>query len=114
MEPKKIQFEGHNYLIVHLYSEHQYGYRAHYLVFTNNQKYAASIAQELCGYGNVDSESLHNMKYKRNPTMENALRPYCNTKFVEDNIFDGYCDDPNFPVDKGSYYQVDYREPYDD
>ena len=83
----KIVCGGNNYLIVHLYDDCFYGRKSVYNVLTNNQKWCGSLIPELCGYNNVDSEGIHNMNYKRNPTIINALKPYYKVDFIEDNFY---------------------------
>ena len=114
----KIVCGGNNYLIVHLYDDCFYGRKSVYNVLTNNQKWCGSLIPELCGYNNVDSEGIHNMNYKRNPTIINALKPYYKVDFIEDNFYQTVYDLTNlikdFPVDTDSYYKLEYIEPYDD
>ena len=113
MKTKKIQFEGYNYLVIHLYNENQYGHRAYYNVLTNNPKYCASLLPELCGYkSDLDNEGLHDLRYKREPTPYNAFRPYYKAKFVEDNMYETICPvEKDFQVDRDSYYSFEYVEP---
>lgn len=116
MEATKIEFEGHNYLVHHLYSENNYGRKSVYHVLTNNQKWCGSIIPELCGYANVQSKGEHDIAYKHNPTMTNALKPYYTVDFVEDNLYQvGFnLRNLDFKVDTDSYYVFTYVEPYDD
>ena len=72
---------------------------------------------ELCLISNFcqlfPKKGEHDILYKREPTMTNAMKPYYTVDFKEDNMYvmanlDG------FDVDVDSYYVFTYKEPYDD
>ena len=116
---EKIQYQGHNYLVDHIYSENRYGIRRTYHVLTNNPNWACGFMNEVVGYPNIMSEAEHNILYKKEPTMANAFKPYWKCEFVEDDWYEKYQPiDPmilkRFPVDTDSYYVFTYIEPYDD
>lgn len=117
-QAKKIEYGGHNYLVHHMYSENDYGYKSVYHVLTNNQKWCGSIIAELCGYPDVDTKGEHELNYKRNPSMLTALKPYYTVDFREDDMYEKHYDlgelVKEFPVDTDSYYVFTYVEPYDD
>ena len=117
-EAKKIEYNGFNYLVHHLYSDNFYGRKSVYHVLTNNQKWCGSIIPELCGYPNCASKGEHNMVYKKNPTIQNALKPYYTVDFTDDKMYAEHYDLEDlveeFPVDLDSYYVFTYIEPYDD
>lgn len=114
----KYQFEGHNYLVHHLYSDCFYGRKSVYHILTNNQKWCGSLLPELCGYPNAQSKGEHDMNYKRNPSVFNALKPYYTVEFIEDKMYEEHYDLEDlvkeFPIDTDSYYVFTYIEPYDD
>lgn len=118
MEATKIQYNGHNYLVNHLYNDNFYGRKSVYHVLTNNQKWCGSLIPELCGYPNVKSKGEHDLNYKRNPSMLTALEPYYTVEFTEDNFYElAYNTEKlkkEFEVDTDSYYVFTYVEPYDD
>lgn len=118
MEATKIQYNGHNYLVHHLYSDCFYGRTSVYHILTNNQKWCGSIIAEICGYPNVQSKEEHDINYKRNPTMANAFKPYYTIDFKEDDFYEKAFDTEalkkEFEVDTDSYYVFTYKEPYDD
>ena len=118
MEAKKIEYEGHNYLVVSVSHDPFYGRKDVYHVLTNNQKWCGSIIAELCGFPNVESKGLHDLNYKRNPSMLTALKPYYTVEFKEDNMYEKSFDMEaalkGFNVDTDSYYEFVYKEPYDD
>lgn len=109
----KIEYNSFNYLVHNVVNENHYGRRRTYHVLTNNPKWCGSLLPEICGYPNVQSKGEHDINYKRNPTMQNALNPYYTIDFVEDNMYVDY-NDPTFKVDVDSYYRFTYIEPYDD
>ena len=115
---KEVQYDGYNYLVIKVDYYPLYGRETTYHVLTNNQKYAGSILNKVVGYPNVDSKGEHAMRYKQNPTIENALRPFYDVKFVEDDLYEQHYDlsdlQDTFPVDTDSYYVFTYKEPYDD
>ena len=114
----KIQYNGHNYLVHHLYTDCYYGRESVYHVLTNNQKWCGSIIPELCGFPNVESKGEHDINYKHNPSMLTALKPYYTVDFKEDKMYEEHYDleelVKEFPVDLDSYYVFTYKEPYDD
>lgn len=118
MEGTKIQYNGHNYLVHHLYSDCFYGRKSVYHVLTNNQKWCGSIIPEICGYHNVMSKGERDIKYKRNPSIEIALQPYYTVEFKEDDFYEKNWDTEKlkkeFDVDTDSYYVFVYKRPYDD
>lgn len=116
MEAKVIEYNGHKYLVIHLYTDCYYGRKSVYHVLTDNQKWCGSIIPELCGFSKVESKGEHDLNYKRNPTMENALKPYYTVDFVEDKMYEEHYEGikEEFGVDTDSYYVFTYKEPYDD
>ena len=114
----KIEYEGYNYLVHHLYTDNNYGKKAVYHVLTNNPKWCASLIPELCGYPNIESKAEHDFNYKKCPTIENSLKPYYIVKFLEDRTYYDRYDIQaaldGFEVDTDSYYVFQYIEPYDD
>ena len=114
----KIQYNGHNYLVHHLYTDCYYGRTSVYHVLTNNPKWCGSIIAELCGFPNAESKGEHDINYKRNPSMLTAFKPYYTVDFVEDKMYEEHYDLEDlvkeFPVDLDSYYVFTYKEPYDD
>ena len=114
----KIEYEGHNYLVQHVSHDPFYGRKDVYHVLTNNQKWCSSLIPELCGYHNVMSKGEKDIKYKQNPSIEIALKPYYIVNFKEDSFYDDNYDTEalkhEFPVDTDSYYELIYKEPYDD
>ena len=118
MEARKIEYNGHNYLINHLYTDTYYGRKSVYHVLTNNQKWCGSLIPELCGFPNVESKGEHDLNYKRNPSMLTALKPYYTVDFKQDDMYEKHFDMKSaldgFEVDIDSYYELVYKEPYDD
>jgi len=118
MEATKIQYNGHNYLVHHLYTNPYYGRESVYHVLTNNQKWAGGIINEICGFPNVMSKGEHDILYKREPTITNALKPYYTVDFKQDDMYEKQFDMKaaldGFEVDTDSYYELVYKEPYDD
>ena len=115
MEATKLEYNGHNYLVHHLYTDNYYGRKSVYHVLTNNQKWCGSIINELCGYPNVESKGEHDLNYKRNPSILTALKPYYTVDFVQDDMYKGVKEVlDGFEVDDDSYYVFTYKEPYDD
>ena len=118
MEATKIQYNGHNYLVHHLYTNPYYGRESVYHVLTNNQKWAGGIINEICGFPNAMSKGEHDILYKREPTITNALKPYYTVEFKQDDMYEKHFDMKaaldGFEVDTDSYYVFTYKEPYDD
>ena len=118
MGATKVEYNGFNYLINHLYSDCHYGRKSVYHVLTNNQKWCGSLIPELCGYPNVMSKGEKDILYKREPTFVNAMKPYYTVDFVEDDMYEKHFDMKEalagFNVDTDSYYVFTYVEPYDD
>ena len=113
MEYTKLEYNGYNYLVHHLYTDCYYGRKSVYHVLTNNQKWCGSLIPGICGFPNAMSKGEHDILYKKEPTMTNAMKPYYTVDFKEDNMYvmanlDG------FDVDVDSYYVFTYKEPYDD
>ena len=83
---------------------------------TDNPKWCANHLPKIVGYPNVENKGLHDLNYKRNPTMENALKPYYQVEVKEDGKYIGREDlnSPSFPVDLDFYYEFTYVRPYDD
>ena len=118
MEARKIEYNGHNYLIVYVSHDPYYGRKDVYHVLTNNQKWCGSIIPELCGFPDVESKGEHDLNYKRNPSMLTALKPYYTVDFKQDDMYEKHFDMKaaldGFEVDTDSYYEFVYNEPYDD
>jgi len=114
MEAKKIEYNGYNYLVVHVSHDPYYGRKSVYHVLTNNQKWCGSIIPYLCGFPNAESKGEHDINYKRNPSILTALKPYYTVDFVEDKRYERYDLGDEFPIDTDSYYVFTYIEPYDD
>ena len=115
MEATKLQYNGFNYLIHHLYTDCTYGKKSVYHVLTNNQKWCGTLLPEICGYPNVESKGHHDVRYKNNPTITNALKPYYTVDTSEDNTYSNLNTElMNFDVDTDFYYIFTYIEPYDD
>ena len=114
----KVELNGYNYLVIHLGTDLFYGKKSVYHVLTNNQKWCGNIIPDLCGYPKAESKGVHDVRYKREPTITNALRPYYTVDFVEDNLYQLLLDceslKKKFDVDTDSYYVFTYIEPYDD
>jgi hypothetical protein len=118
MEARKIEYNGHNYLINHLYTDTYYGRKDVYHVLTNNQKWCGSLIPELCRFPDVESKGEHDLNSKRNPSMLTALKPYYTVDFKQDDMYEKHFDMKaaldGFEVDLDSYYVFTYKEPYDD
>ena len=56
MEATKIEYNGHNYLVIHVSHDPYYGRESVYHVLTNNQKWAGGIINEICGFPNAMSK----------------------------------------------------------
>lgn len=113
-----IQYNGYNYLVHHVSSDPYYGRKDIYHVLTNNPKWCGSLIPEICGYPNVMSKGEKDIAYKNNPSIIIALKPYYTVDFKEDRLYEEHYDLEealkNFPVDTDSYYELVYKEPYDD
>lgn len=118
MEAKKIEYNGHNYLVVYVSHNPYYGRKDIYHVLTNNQKWCGSLIPELCGFPNVESKGEHDINYKNNPSMLTALKPYYTVDFKQNDMYEKHFDMKaaldGFEVDVDSYYEFVYKEPYDD
>ena len=106
-----LEFEGHNYIVLHKYSTHQYTRKSVYHILTNNQKYCGAIINDIAGYSEVEPKWLHDERYEKNPCFENYLKPYYEVEFVEGDKYKG-CDVEC--VDTDSYYVLTITYPYDD
>lgn len=115
MNATKIEYNGFNYLINPLYSEHNYGRKSVYHVLTNNPRWCGALLPEICGYPNAVSKGEHDITYKRNPTMQNALKPYYTVDSAQDSMYEFLdTEKMGFKVDTDFYYIFTYIEPYDD
>ena len=118
MRQKVIHRDGYNYIVNHLYSDSHYGHESVYHIHTNNPKWACGIMNEIVGYPDVESKEEHDMRYKREPNILNALKPYWKCEFVnhEDVCFYPTSDGEygHVDVDLDGFYIFTYVEPYDD
>lgn len=116
MEATMKEYQGHNYLVIHVSNDPYYGRKDVYHILTDNDKWACGIMNIIVGYPGVENKAKHDLHYKENPSMLNALKPYWECKFVEDDLYEKHYDlsDLPFKVDTDSYYEFTYKEPYDD
>lgn len=119
MEATKLQYNGYNYLVIDVRHDCFYGHRVTKHVLTDNPKWCAHILREVCGWSKVDTKGQHLLRWERNPTIENSLKPYVEVKFVDSTLYQDRYDltqafDSVFKVDTDCYYEVVYVEPYDD
>ena len=113
MKIQHITNKGYNYVVIHLYSENNYGRKSHYVVLTNNPKWCGSLIPDLCGYPDTPSKGEHELRYKHNPSPLTAMEAYYELDLVEDDSYKNF-ELPNVDVDKDCYYSFTYIEPYDD
>lgn len=111
---KTIKKDGYTYLVIHLYSENNYGYHNYFHVLTNNPKYSARLMPELCGYSGVESKALHDLNYQRNPSIENSLKPYYECEYIDNNLYETLGKYQDKGVDLDGYYSMVYTKPCDD
>jgi len=115
MKATKLQYNGFNYLVHPIYTDNTYGKKSVYNILTNNPKWCGSILSEICGYSNIESKDMHDIRYKQNPTMANALKPYYIIDTCEDNMYSNIDTKAmGFNIDTDFYYIFTYIEPYDD
>lgn len=110
-----IEFEGNHYLVIHLYSTHQYTQKRVYHILTDNQKYCGNIINIIAGYTEILPKWKRDEIYNQHPCFENYLTPYYEVEFVENKDYECYdFSDLQFPVDTDSYYVLTITYPYDD
>lgn len=118
MQATKVQFDGFNYLVHHLSTDNYYGRKSVYHVLTNNQRWCGALLPEICGYPDAESKGIHDVRYKNNPTIINALKPYYTVDSKQDDFYEKHFDMKaalvGFEVDTDFYYVFTYVEPYDD
>lgn len=106
-------FDGeYNYVVIPISTTHYGTHKSIYHVLTDNPKWCANDLPIIVGYPNVENKGLHDLNYKRNPTMENALKPYYQVEVKEDEKYIGRKD--LTLVDLSFYYEFTYVRPYDD
>lgn len=116
MEFERI-FDGHyNYVVIPVSKKWHSTQKSVYHVLTDNPKWCADHLPMIVGYSKIESKGLHDLNYKRNPTMENALKPYYSVEVKEDKRYIGQKDlnSDSFPIDPSFYYEFTYVRPYDD